>query len=130
MTVSNRFRQVALTTPTIWSVVHNAQTPDELEAFLTRSGEGMLTVCINEHFGDSKYLPPKLSVREFMRTVMKPDYRRRWHEFKFTMEDAGDFEVMKNLGDGELLDFPVLKSMFYNRPAEQSGAPTAEFCRL
>ncbi|TDL21711.1 hypothetical protein BD410DRAFT_789456 [Rickenella mellea] len=127
--VSRRFRMVALDTPFIWSVLHNAQSAEELETFLTRSRNAKLTVCLNEHFGTPKYLAPKLSIGQFLRQVGKPEILRRWYEFRCWLENSDHFAVMRQVL-GKRCDLPFLQSMTLARTPHSDCPPLADACKL
>ncbi|TDL21699.1 hypothetical protein BD410DRAFT_789440 [Rickenella mellea] len=128
--VSRRFRAVALDTPFIWSVVHNAQSSEELGVFLDRSKRTKLTVCLNEHFGSKTYLCPKISTEEFMRAVSKPEIRHCWYEFRCTVDNKEDVKTIGKLTGGKRWDLPFLTSMTFISRIRYNDPIRANFCRI
>ncbi|TDL21710.1 hypothetical protein BD410DRAFT_898782 [Rickenella mellea] len=127
--VSRRFRMVALDTPFIWSVVHNAQGAEEIDTFLTRSRNAKLTICINEHFGTPLHLSPKLSIVQFLRQVGKPGILRRWHEFRCFLENKEDLTAMRQVL-GKRCDFPFLRSITLAKKILSDCPSSADACKL
>lgn len=109
--VCSRFRQIVISTPSLWTALSNKMCREEVNVFLERSKDLLLTITVHQNEVVSK------NSLLFLRNVTR--HCRRWRSLS-VLSDPGAYrdavqsacEELKNLILPELIEFK------YERPSE------------